>query len=62
MQNSVPEKLFTKQTDPLVEALKIADFNSENSVQIQYHSGRESTASARDLAPSSECYSNPALS
>ena len=50
------KKFIRSNFDPLVEAVKITDVTSTNVVQVQYHCGRESAISNRDLAPSSECF------
>ena len=53
--------IIRSKSDLFLGAVKITDVISKNAVQVHYPRGRGSNVSARDLAPSSECYSNTAL-
>ena len=56
-----PKNSIRSESDPLVEAVNITDVISKKAVQGQNPIGRESAVSARDLAPSSERYSQISL-
>ena len=54
-------RFIRSKSDPLVETAKLTNVISENVVQVNYPSRRESTVSARNLDTSSECYSDSTL-